>query len=146
MQMIFDEEEGNLNEENAGEERKDFSPALYFGKLLRSRDVTHLIHLKNPPSKNFALHVAMEEFYKKILKLTDKLIESYSGIYGIQEIEIERSMYEEPNAYMWDLYECAMDARETFKETWIQNQVDEIQALIAQTLFKITDKDVINSL
>ena len=36
-----------------------------------------------------------------------------------------------------------MDARETFKETWIQNQIDEIQMFIAQALYKVVpQKDI----
>ena len=35
------------------------------------------------------------------------------------------------------MYDCINENRPLFKESWIQNQLDEICALFAQTLYKL---------
>lgn len=115
----------------------------FFGKLFQIRDQIHLKHLKpsNPGQLgSYAEHKALNDFYDEILDLTDSLIESYQGKYGLINIIIPSSnstiiavdliselakLTDGGKAYTW------------FKDTWIQNQLDEISALCYQTLYKL---------
>ncbi len=48
------------------------------------RDKAHLLHLK---TKSFAQHVALGEFYDKLLALTDDLAETYMGKYPLDTVQ-----------------------------------------------------------
>lgn len=118
-------------------------PNEFFGKLFQIRDQIHLRHLRptNPGGVgSFAEHKALNEFYDEILDLTDGLIESYQGKHGLIKVTIPVSNGE------IDAIETILDlcrltdngkAYSMFKETWIQNQLDEISALGYQTIYKL---------
>tara|TARA_R110000868_G_scaffold63178_6_gene190427 strand:- start:6784 stop:7164 length:381 start_codon:yes stop_codon:yes gene_type:complete len=111
-------------------------PTDFFGKLFQIRDQIHLSHLA---TKSFAQHVALGEFYSNILELTDSLIESYQGKYGIINITIQSSTKVDPIVALKELAKLTDGGKAyiEFKETWIQNQLDEISALTYQTLYKL---------
>lgn len=106
----------------------------FFSKLFEARDTAHLLHLKN---FSFAKHIALNEFYDEILELIDGLVESYQGIYGIQEIEIVSSKVSDPIEYLTDFYNYIETNKLQFRESWIINEIDNISKLTAQTLFKL---------
>ena len=106
----------------------------FFSKLFEMRDTSHLMHLA---TKSYAEHKALDDFYNGILDLTDSLIESYQGIYGLQEIVIPESKAQEPVSYLQSCYKWIDDNRSSFKESFYQNQIDTIQELIASTLYKL---------
>lgn len=108
----------------------------FFGKLFQLRDEIHLNHLR---VTSYAQHVALGDFYDSLLGLTDNLIESYQGKYGIIDMSI-------PNSSKSDSIKCIEELAKLtdggnyytmFKETWIQNQVDEISTLCYKTLYKL---------
>ena len=114
-------------------------PNDFFGKLFQLRDEIHLNHLSVTGPGSFAAHKALNEFYDEILDLTDSLIESYQGKYGIIDITIS-------SAKRGDSIKCLEELAKLtdggsvynmFRETWIQNQLDEISALTYQTLYKL---------
>jgi len=110
-----------------------------FGKLFQLRDQIHLTHLSVTGIGSYASHKALNEFYDEILELTDSLIESYQGKYGIVEIMVPASKKVDPIAALEALVEMT-DGGElynSFSETWIQNQCDEISQLAYQTLYKL---------
>lgn len=106
----------------------------FLSKLFEVRDTTHKIHLK---TTSYAKHVALGSFYDELLDLTDGLVESYQGIYGIQEIEITNNPEQDPIKYLTDLYTYLETNKNHFKETWVINEIDNISKLTAQTLYKL---------
>ena len=48
--------------------------------LFHSRTQAHVFHLQTP---SFAAHKSLNDYYDEIVELTDGLIESYQGKYGI---------------------------------------------------------------
>lgn len=115
------------------------SPGKFFGKLFQLRDEIHLNHVRVSGVGSYASHKALGEFYDGILDLTDSLIESYQGKYGIIDIEV-------PSAFKGDSIKCLEElvkltdngsVYNMFTETWIQNQIDEISTLTYQTLYKL---------
>lgn len=113
---------------------KGVTPAVFFGKLFEMRDCTHLMHLA---TKSYAQHMALGDFYDSLLDLADGIIESYQGIYGIIGFSPSTCEDKDPIKYLQASYSFIEGSRSIFKESWIQNQIDEILQLIASTLYKL---------
>ena len=90
---------------------------------------------------SYAVHKALNKFYDGILGLTDGLVESVSGIHGRpMKYQIDSPVdYKNPEQVVkyfksaYDLIE--KERKDIYQESWIQNQVDEISALFASTLY-----------
>ena len=111
------------------------SPLKFIGRLFELRDAAHVEHLK---TRSFAAHSALNTFYDKLLKLADRFVESYQGKYGIVTIDIK---YTKPDNFLSHLEEFAKyveGSRETFKDEFLKNQVDEIASLAYSTIYKLT--------
>ena len=115
------------------------NPEQFFGKLFQIRDQIHLKHLRVSGPGSYAQHVALNEFYDGILDLTDGLIESYQGKYGIINIVIKESKDVDAISLLKELVSLTDGggAYKMFKETFLQNEVDEISKLTYQTLYKL---------
>jgi hypothetical protein len=95
---------------------------------------------------SYAVHKALDNYYSEIVGLLDGLIESVSGIYGrptgyelVNPIDYQSP--EQVIAYFQALYaEVQSERQVTFQESWIQNQIDGIAELIAETLYLLTLK------
>lgn len=114
-------------------------PTDFFGKLFQLRDEIHLNHLKITGPGSFATHLALKEFYEEILDLTDSLIESYQGKYGVIDITI-------PSSKSGDSIKCLEELVKMtdqgsvyllFHESYLRNQIDEISTLGYSTLYKL---------
>lgn len=105
-------------------------------KLFESRQVAHNIHLQ---TKSYSQHKALNGFYDDILDLTDKLIETYQGQYGIVTgyENIEVTPVSDVENYLEDCAKIFVLAREGFKDSHLQNIMDEIIGLTYQTLYKL---------
>jgi hypothetical protein len=109
-------------------------PAL----LLKARTDAHLTHLRQK-DKTLATHNAMSIFYKSVLDLVDTYIETSMGIddsFTLEEVE-ESEVIANPLTYFKTLYNTISVAREGVKESFLQNQIDTMQELIAHTLYRI---------
>lgn len=115
------------------------NPEQFFGKLFQIRDQIHLRHLKVSGPASYAAHKALNEFYDSILDLTDGLIESYQGKYGIINIVIKESKDLDAISLLKELVSLTDSgaAYKMFKETWLQNELDEISKLTYSTLYKL---------
>jgi len=107
--------------------------------LLHSRTQIHTLHLQ---TKSFAEHKALNEYYDSIGDSIDGLVESYQGKYsilkGYKSYDIET--YKDTSAtinYLKDLCEKVEELRDCCKESYIQNQIDEVCELINSTLYKL---------
>jgi hypothetical protein len=95
---------------------------------------------------SYAVHKALGKFYDQILGLTDGLVESVSGIYERPtKYQIDSPMdYKSPEQvvrYFKSCYEMIQNERENiYQESWVQNQVDEIAQLFAETLYLLSLK------
>lgn len=109
----------------------------FFGKLFQIRDAAHFAHLR---SKKFSEHIALGDFYDKLLELTDTLIESYQGKYGL--VDIKESEEECSCSVIETLKELGRMVDNgfiynSFGEPWIKAQLDEIALLTYQTIYKL---------
>jgi hypothetical protein len=113
-------------------------PELLFGQLFQSRDMMHITHLQ---TLNYAEHKALNAYYDGILDLTDNLIETYFGTVGKRiNFKIPASEYMNPTQHLAQLKDYLMKQRGVLgsENTHIQNILDEIIALITQTLYLLT--------
>jgi hypothetical protein len=109
-------------------------PALLF----KARTDAHLTHLRQK-DKTFATHNAMSIFYDSVGDLIDTYIETSMGIddsFTLEEVD-ESEVIANPLSYFKNLYNAISVAREVVKESFIQNQIDTMQELIAHTLYRI---------
>jgi len=95
---------------------------------------------------SYAVHKALGKFYDGILVLTDGLVESVSGIYDRPmhyqiDSPADYKNSEQVIKYFKSLYKTIQEERkEIYQESWVQNQVDEIYTLIAETLYLLSLK------
>jgi hypothetical protein len=109
-------------------------PAL----LLKARTDAHLTHLRQK-DKTFATHNAMSIFYDSVLDLVDTYIETSMGIddsFTLEEVD-ESEVISNPLTYFKGLYNTIAVERTSIKESFLQNQIDTMQELIAHTLYRI---------
>jgi RNA binding exosome subunit len=95
---------------------------------------------------SYAVHKALNKFYDGILDLTDGLVESVSGIHGRpMKYQIDSPVdYKNPEQVIKYFKSCynmiEKERKDIYQESWIQNQVDEISALFASTLYLLSLK------
>ena len=108
-------------------------------KLLDSQRQTHIFHLQ---TKSFAEHKALQDYYDAIGGLVDSICESAQGKYGILTgwksfPTQEYQSGEQCITYLKTLLNDVASAYNIVKDTYLQNQLDEVTALINSTLYKL---------
>jgi hypothetical protein len=94
----------------------------------------------------YSEHKTLNGFYDEILGLLDGLVESVAGIYGRPKGYeahdfTDWTSTDDTIKYFQALYKYVETERKSlYQETWVQNQIDEISALIAQTIYLLTLK------
>lgn len=94
---------------------------------------------------SFSEHKALNNYYDEIVPLLDGLIESVQGIYpriGSYTLSNPVDWSEGYSVtYFKGLYQYVQENRKmVYQESWIQNQIDEIAQLIAETLYQLSLK------
>ena len=94
---------------------------------------------------SFSEHKALNNYYDEIIPLLDGLIESIQGVYPrITSYTLSSTVdWNEgvSTTYFRGLYQYVQEHRKmVYQETWIQNQIDEIAQLIAETLYQLSLK------
>jgi hypothetical protein len=112
----------------------------FISTLFASRTQAHVFHLQ---TDSFAAHKALNDYYDEIVGITDGIVESYQGKYGIIRGYGNIALQEFQNcegiiSYFEILYTYVEKSRQMLpQDTYIQNQIDEVVALIASTLYKL---------
>lgn len=110
----------------------------FFFVLLQAAVIAHELHLN---TRSIAEHLALDTLYKELPDLTDELIETYQGKYGLvmnyptsvkmPEHNDALSLVKNLAAYI------AMARHGVAPDTYLQNQIDEIEKLVYSTLNKL---------
>lgn len=105
-------------------------------RCFHARTAAHVLHLK---SRSYAQHVALKEFYEGIIPLVDSLVESYQGEYGlIDNYPAKYTPYDNPLSMLDELVTWTEKNRDDVcDESYCQNIIDEIVALIRSTQYKL---------
>lgn len=94
----------------------------------------------------YSEHKTLNRFYESIEDRLDGLVESVAGIYGRPKGYeahdfVDWTSTDDTIAYFKALYQYVETERKgLYSESWIQNQIDEISALIASTIYLLTLK------
>lgn len=116
------------------------TPEILFGKLLKLRDESQLRHWNPTNAGKLGSgweHSALGSFYDDLLDLLDTLVESYQGKYGLVNITIDSTKVGDMKACIKEHAE--MLEKFEFKESWLNNQRDELCTLMYQTLYKLNN-------
>jgi hypothetical protein len=128
-----------LYEEIKNQKESKSSLITLVSRLLDSQRQVHIFHLQ---TKSFAEHKALQDYYDAIGDLVDGIVESYQGKYGIltgwksvgtQEYQSSEQVI----SYLKALGDETAKVYAIVKDTYIQNQLDEVTALINSTLYKL---------
>jgi len=94
----------------------------------------------------YSEHKTLNGFYDKIQDLLDGLVESYAGIFGRPmgyeaHDFVDWTSTDDTIMYFKNLYNYVQTERASLpQESWIQNQIDEIAAQVARTIYLLTLK------
>ena len=107
--------------------------------LLHSRTQVHTLHLQ---TESYPEHIALNEYYDGIVGIIDGLVESYQGKYGILKGYksydiVEYKSTDSSIKYLKDLCSKVEKLRNCCKDSYIQNQIDNVCELINSTLYKL---------
>ncbi len=132
------EDEDDIRENPPSSSSKKGKRETIAALLFKAKTDAHLTHLKQK-DKTLATHNAMSIFYEGIGDLIDTYVETSMGIddtFCLDEVP-ESIVIDNPLAYFKNLYNAISVAREVVKESFLQNQIDTMQELIAHTLYRI---------
>ncbi len=112
----------------------------FISTLLSARTQAHIFHWQTPSDP---AHKALGEFYSKIVDTIDGLVESYQGKYGIVTGYGNVALQEYQSCegiilYFTTLVSFIEKSRSLIaQDSYIQNQVDELVALLYRLLYKL---------
>lgn len=113
---------------------------LFIMALLHARTTSHLQHWRTSSRSD---HTALQFFYEGIIPLLDGYVEASQSIY-LKVVPEDGYTFptESPLIYFENLAAYIDECRymKGFPmETWLQNKVDEIRLLIAQTIYQLRE-------
>lgn len=108
--------------------------AEYFGKLIYTEAAMHAFHTQNT---SYPQHMAIGEYYETLPGLTDSLIESYQGEYGIVKYKPVPCKASDAISHLEELSEYMERNKKLFKDGYLINIIDTICELNYKTLYKL---------
>ena len=117
--------------------------ASFISTLFSSRTQAHIFHLQVTGPGSFAAHNALNTYYDEIIGLTDGIVESYQGRYGIITGYKGEGQWIEDITQVVKYFEALCMYVEKnrvslVQDSYIQNQIDEVVALIESTKYKLS--------
>ena len=109
----------------------------FISMLFGTRDAAHAAHLK---TTSFAEHKALDDYYSGIVDLVDSLAESAQGKYGLLTIPMPTcDCYGGDCVTMFNEFVTKVQTiRGSLpQDSYIQNQIDEVEALMYSTIYKL---------
>ena len=100
------------------------------------------VHIFHNQTTKFAEHMAISGYYDDVLDIVDRLTETYSGLYG-NVVGYQAQNYKDWSstadtlAYFQSLYQYVQANRNIFKESFLQNIIDELSEMLSQTIYKL---------
>lgn len=109
----------------------------FFAVLLMAAPYAHMLHLQ---TRSYAEHMALGTLYESLPDLTDGLIESYQGKYGLVTNYPKPALpdLDNPVRMVVGLNKYVEESRaDVSDDSEIQNQIDEIVTLLNTTTYKL---------
>jgi hypothetical protein len=109
--------------------------------LLSSNTQAQIFHRQ---TKSFSEHETLGEYYSEIIELVDGLTESAQGEYGILSgyVAFPLASYTDNAAtiaYFVEICKQLTELRKAIPQSYLQNQIDEIEALLYSTKYKLVN-------
>lgn len=132
-----DSDEDQDSQEKSSNHNEDFCEMVC--QMLHSQTQVHIFHLG---TKSYAEHKALQKYYESVDALTDGLVESYQGKYGLltNYKSYKNQSYKNKNQvlkYFTGLLSMIEEKRDCCDDSYIQNQIDTVQELIYSTMYKL---------
>jgi hypothetical protein len=132
-----DSDEDQDSQEESSNHNEDFCEMVC--QMLHSQTQVHIFHLG---TKSYAEHKALQKYYESVDALTDGLVESYQGKYGLltNYKSYKNQSYKNKNQvlkYFTGLLSMIEEKRDCCDDSYIQNQIDTVQELIYSTMYKL---------
>jgi hypothetical protein len=108
----------------------------FMGYLLSSVSSAHITHTYQK-DRALSTHLTLSDYYTGLDDLADDFIESYQGLHGQVDFMVEGKRFDQPESCIKECYDYIEKTRSMFKESFLQNIIDEIQELHAKTLYKL---------
>jgi hypothetical protein len=111
----------------------------FVGHLFLARDVAHSVHLN---TRSYAKHIALSDFYDKVVDLADAFAEAYQGRHGLmgpislQNAKKSGNIVEFLSDSLAEIEASRYKVCDE-KDSAIQNIIDEIISLYLSTLYKL---------
>lgn len=106
------------------------------------RNSSPQVHIFHNQTRIYSEHIALGGYYDDVLDLIDRLTETYTALYG--EIEGYKSApyrdyvsKDDTVIYFKTLYAYVQKNRSIFTDSFIENIIDELSELLAQTMFRL---------
>ena len=106
------------------------------------RNSSPQVHIFHNQTKIYSEHVALGDYYDDVLDIIDRITETYMGLYGPVE-GYKSAPYrdyvskDDTIVYFKTLYSYVQKNRSIFTDSFIENIIDELSELLAQTLFRL---------
>jgi len=118
--------------------------ASFISTLFSSRTQAHIFHLQVTGPGSFSAHSALNSYYDDIIGLADSLVESFQGRYGIVTGYKGEGQWIENTSDIVKYFEALCMYVEKnrvslVQDSYIQNQIDEVVALIESTKYKLVN-------
>lgn len=114
--------------------------------LMHSRTQAHVFHLGVSGPGSFAAHSALGTYYDEIVDLTDGLVESYQGKYGLIKFKPVLGLDNDCScANIVSYFDKLITIVDTLKKApglqdgFIQNQIDTVDELLFSTRYKLVN-------
>ena len=134
-----DDKEEDQDEETSEDTNENEGFCEMICHLLHSQTQVHIFHLG---TKSYAEHKALQKYYEGIDGLTDGLVESYQGKYGLMSNykTYKMSSYKSKKqvmSYFTHVLDVIEKNRDSVDDSYIQNQIDTVQELLFSTVYKL---------
>ena len=111
----------------------------FISTLFASLTQAHVFHLQ---TKSFAEHKALNDYYDDIVDIIDGLVESYQGKYGVIMNYTNFNLMQYQSCEGIQEYFMALNTtveilRQDIPDSYLQNQIDNVNELIQSTLYKL---------
>jgi len=109
--------------------------------LFHSRTQSHVFHLG---TDSYSQHIALQKYYDGIVAIVDGLAESWQGKYGKIQFKAiggleQNEGLESVISYFEKILKIVVEKRKDIKESYIQNQIDNVEQLIYSTLYLLKE-------
>lgn len=115
----------------------NFNFANFISSLFEIRIIGHIAHLQ---TTSYSQHIALNELYTGIVDFTDRLVETYQGLYPIVKGYPAFKIVEGQDmvVYLKGKINTCMEARNGVKDECIKAIIDELMEFLANINYKLS--------